>query len=340
MAIFKVLELEDAVQTEDKTRLNASKTFVSKTSPAISAVDIKPGLDGSYANVFVASQTQEWYLDWQFDSWSFDIKTGFNDKINFNEGSSELIATLTQGTYTFTSLATEIQTQLNAAGANTYTVLADLVSQKLEISADGGFELLGKTGSSGEANYLVHLGYSVDTGNSTSHESKVVEYSFKVVNIQVTATAVETKDFYIKVYNKYGDRLFSDDKDLVKYETDVLKWVAKGRNTFKDIHRRVQTDILGFLSDKGYVDIYQNAFDKWSFKDLSQINDWATYLALSYIFNDASNQSDDIWAKKSAQYNGLATQSRNKFIKIDIDSDGVVDTDEFLKVHSGNIFLR
>lgn len=50
------------------------------------------------------------------------VITTANQKLNFDEGGAELTATITAATYTPTTLCTEIKTQLDAAGALTYTV--------------------------------------------------------------------------------------------------------------------------------------------------------------------------------------------------------------------------
>ncbi len=50
------------------------------------------------------------------------VITTANQKLDFNEGAGELTATITAGTYTPTTLAAEIDTQMTAAGAAAYTI--------------------------------------------------------------------------------------------------------------------------------------------------------------------------------------------------------------------------
>jgi len=58
-----------------------------------------------------------------------------NNKIYFKEnGGATLEATLQSNNYTGTEFATQIQTQLDAAGANTYTVTYDSQSKKITIT--------------------------------------------------------------------------------------------------------------------------------------------------------------------------------------------------------------
>lgn len=63
-----------------------------------------------------------------------------NKTITFQEDgvASDLTATLTEGNYTGSEIATELQTQLNSAGANTYTVSYNSTTGKLTISDDAG----------------------------------------------------------------------------------------------------------------------------------------------------------------------------------------------------------
>jgi hypothetical protein len=66
--ICGVLEVENVVQFGDKTRLDATKSFVTKGEAAISKVEISPsGIDDddSYIDV-TGTGPDDWYLDWVF----------------------------------------------------------------------------------------------------------------------------------------------------------------------------------------------------------------------------------------------------------------------------------
>lgn len=64
--IFPNLILEDVVQVDDKTRLDASKVFVSKDEAAITAVEIEPETGAGFVSVFGSGQSKDWFLDWQY----------------------------------------------------------------------------------------------------------------------------------------------------------------------------------------------------------------------------------------------------------------------------------
>lgn len=65
MAIFPVLEVEAVVQINDKTRLNASKSFKSKDNLPITLVEIEPESGSGYVDV-TGSSAKDWYLDWAY----------------------------------------------------------------------------------------------------------------------------------------------------------------------------------------------------------------------------------------------------------------------------------
>lgn len=100
----------------------------------------------------------------------FVVTAGVNGKINFNEGGAELTATITAGTYNGQTLAAEIKTQLEAAGALTYTVTYDEATAKFTIAATGNFALLWNTGTNKAIDASGLLGFSDaadDTGADT-----------------------------------------------------------------------------------------------------------------------------------------------------------------------------
>lgn len=61
--IFPVLETEKVVQIGDMTRLNATKSFVSKDDEDITKVEIQPENGADWIDV-TGSSSKDWYLDW------------------------------------------------------------------------------------------------------------------------------------------------------------------------------------------------------------------------------------------------------------------------------------
>jgi hypothetical protein len=69
MAIFGALELEPILQVNDKTRLNATKSYISKDEPAITLVRIEPETGNGFVTVSGTGLSyKDWYLDWTYTS--------------------------------------------------------------------------------------------------------------------------------------------------------------------------------------------------------------------------------------------------------------------------------
>jgi hypothetical protein len=64
--IFGNLELEAVVQTKDKTRLNASKSFSPKGEQPIDQVKISPETGVALIAVHGAGNPKDWFLDWEY----------------------------------------------------------------------------------------------------------------------------------------------------------------------------------------------------------------------------------------------------------------------------------
>lgn len=230
MAIFPYLEVEPILQVNDKTRLSAVKSFISKDEAAITVVKIKPSTTDSYVTV-TGTSSADWYLDWQY----------------------------------------------SAEGAKTVT---------LEI-----------------------------TTNSTP------------------VTITET----ITVVTSATDALYSNDQQLITHESDILKYVRLGRNTFKDVHRLAQTIILEWLDEQGYVDIYNDKFTKADIAS-DEVTHWSKYIALRLIFDSMSNEVEDIFYKKARQYEAEEHRARNRAVlRIDVDASGTVDDTEIVRASSGRM---
>ena len=63
MAIFPKLQLESTLQTGDKSRLDATKSFISTGEAAITLIEIEPEASAGYTTV-----TSDQYLDWSYST--------------------------------------------------------------------------------------------------------------------------------------------------------------------------------------------------------------------------------------------------------------------------------
>lgn len=340
MPMFPILEIEEKVQLVDKTRFSGIKSFTSKGETAISSVTITPGTGSTAISVFNSDQ-REWFTDFGWTSWSFDVDSS-NNKIDFSEGSTLYSATIASAVYSsVTLLAIAIQTALNSAGgAGVFTLSTD-ENDKITFGSTVQFKLLGASGVNRYAGMLKHLGVSYDTDSALNYTSPVVEYGLKKVTLTVNNSSTPVSSvFYQKVYTANGDCLFSSDSELVAIEEDILKWVPPGRSSFLDVHRKAQQQIMDWINAQGYRTTDDKPFTKFDVVDKSQVRQWAIYLALELIFEGNSNAVDDIFSKKSKSYNSKAISARNKFVQMDIDGSGSIDSDETLRLNSGSLFRR
>ena len=223
--IFPVLELEDIIQVNDKTRLDGTKSYITPDEAAITSVRIEPETGAGFIDV-----TDTKYLDYQYST----------------------------------------------DGVKTVTI---------------------EVGNGGP---VVTVAYSLD------------------------------------IISEEDDKLFSDDKDLIASEPNILNYVRKGRNSFLDKHREAQHRILTWLDENRIWTINcddsaedGNRLTKDHIVNLEEVHDWSKYLTLKIIFKGVSNSIGDIFEKKSQDYAKLAAIARNRAkLRLDRDGDGTIDKDE------------
>lgn len=111
--------------------------------------------------------------------------TTLNRKIPFNEGASELNATLTVGSYTLTEFATEVGRAMTAAGGQTYTASLNRTTRIITISATSNFQLLTTSGTTIGADCYSLIGFSgankTGTNTYTGSVASGSEYSTQFI---------------------------------------------------------------------------------------------------------------------------------------------------------------
>jgi hypothetical protein len=223
VAIFPSVEIEKEVQVNDKTRIAADKTFVSKDEAAITLVEVEPESGNGYIDV-TGTSSRDWYLDWEYS------------------GTSRTV---------------------------TVTV---------RVTTDG-------------------------------------------------APVIKTDT--IEVLSVADDYLFSSDKDLTAKESDILKYVPTGRNSFLNVHRKAQDIIISDFRERGITDTNGDWLTKEAFVDIEEVRQWSLNLALSLIFQDLSNAVEDEFDKKSKFYESEMLKHKNaSIIRFDEDGDGTIDASE------------
>lgn len=340
MAIFPILESENDVQIKDKTRIEAFKSFISNDNDPITSVLIKPGLDLSEYEVFNEDSTR-WYLDWYYSDFSGDFDSS-NSSLDFQEeGALPQSVTLTAGTYTLSQLAVEIQTKVNAAATGVYTFSYD-DKDRLTVTGNNRISFLPETGENRTVSVFKVIGVLKDTQFKSEHIFERTEYLPKKITLTLddedTPAAVTQ---FINVYSKEGDMLFSNDGDLRGAENEIRKWIPDGKASFNYVHREAQRQILAYLDEQGYVNVYDEKFRKRDLILIDEFKEWSKWLTLKLIFDDVSNSLDDIFFKKARDYEAKMVSARNRgVLRLDINRDGVVDTFEDIRFSSGSVYTR
>lgn len=300
--LVAILELEKDLQVGDKTRFNAEKSFAVKGVDAITSVKIKPSDAASPIEVFDLSN-RNWFLDWVFSDFQLDIDSTLNS-FSFTDSSTYTVA-IPDGGYNLSALATAIQSAMNGVSSG-YSVTVT-PEQELKIVSSSPFKL-------NTSNLVDYLGFETRE-KKTEQISAVLEHLRRKVTLEVSnGTLTASKDFYLDVYNEYGDRLFSKDSDLVAEEPEVLKWVVKGRSSHLNIHRKAQRLIIDWLDKNNYVDVNGNKITKWNILDVTQLQQWSQYIALRFIFASIYNAQDDVFKDKAALYEKYEIAARSRAI--------------------------
>lgn len=164
----------------------------------------------------------------------------------------------------------------------------------------------------------------------------------KVVSLRITtdgAPVTITKS--ITVVTALVDNLFANDNDLVAEENDILKWVRPGRNSHLDTHRKAKDLILKELDRLGIRSSDGSKVIAADLLDVSEVKEWATYLALMLIFKTNSNAVDDVFAKKMDIYSSRIKEVMNrKEFLYDYNRDGTIDFNEFASFQTIDVVRR
>lgn len=159
-----------------------------------------------------------------------------------------------------------------------------------------------------------------------------------------TKTTIDSKELYWyevttsvthadAIYNGIGI-LFADDKDL----TEIIPEIADsthlvGRPSHVLAHVSAKKWIIQDLRNRNYgkydADGVFQDITAWDILDIEQINQAATYKALSIIYFNYSDEKDDIYEKKSRSFNAQFKDSMQlSKLRLDLNDDGLVDTNE------------
>jgi len=118
----------------------------------------------------------------------------------------------------------------------------------------------------------------------------------------------------ILVVNKDEERLFSNDQDLARSESEIFCFLSEGQNSFNQYHREAQIRILDQLSNNGIFNKDGNRLLPVDIFDIEEVRDWSKFLTLSIMFRDLSTSNKDLYEEKSVYYFDLARRAQDKAV--------------------------
>jgi hypothetical protein len=157
------------------------------------------------------------------------------------------------------------------------------------------------------------------------------------VTCRVTTSASASAEFSetISVVTPALDNLFSTDSDLKLHEPDIMKWTEDGRNSFNNIHRRAKKLMLEYLRREGYVDVFGVPYTENAIKDIEEVRQWVTFIALRIIFEGISNSTEDVFNQKAKRYSEMEIKWRSiALLRLDTDGDGELTEGEGIDTRS------
>jgi len=157
---------------------------------------------------------------------------------------------------------------------------------------------------------------------------------FKNISVRIdAASGSKTKSYMagINVLTEDEDALLSSDNDIIPYETDILNYLPKGKNSYIYAHRKAQERILAFLDEQRIWKSDNSRYTKQDLVDIGidiqeQFKQWSAFQTLLIIFESIQVSGGDIFQEKKQEYENLMRQARNRSsLRLDSNKDGVID---------------
>jgi len=142
--------------------------------------------------------------------------------------------------------------------------------------------------------------------------------------------------------------VFADDQDLKKEFFEISQYIPTGANSHILTHLAVRDEIIQDIRRDGRFVLDNNTgyvedIDAYDLLNIDQINQAATYLALSKIFFNIADNGDatDVYIYKRDQYMAKFKNAMQLFfLSIDTDNDGQLDQEERAKSYTPTLARR
>lgn len=164
----------------------------------------------------------------------------------------------------------------------------------------------------------------------------------------LTSTTIDSKTaFFIRIRPSADQSatvirginiVYSDDSRMKRefFEIDNSNLLPVGETSHITTHAAARDMIIQQLRNMNYIKEddsgTKSSLTPWDLHDIFEIKEAATFLALSKVFFNLSDSVDDNWWQKYREYQDKFEESfRLARISLDLDNDGVEDTDEKLR---------
>lgn len=140
--------------------------------------------------------------------------------------------------------------------------------------------------------------------------------------------------------------VYSSDADLKTEVFEISDYLPNGENSFILSHAAARNEIIQKLRTDGRYKLdFSTGVAKditaFDLLDVSQVRVASTYLVLSKIYSNLSDETDDVYSQKSDRYKSMYNAAmQHFFLWLDTDDDGTLDIEERTQDVSGVIQRR
>lgn len=140
--------------------------------------------------------------------------------------------------------------------------------------------------------------------------------------------------------------VFADDRDLKREFEEISEFLPENETTFILKHEASRNHLIQDLrADGRFKEDFSTGYLKditcFDLLDISQVNVAATYLCLSKIFNNVSDEVDDKYQVRSNNYFKMYKDAMSTFyLDIDLDNDGKQDILERMRANTATLVRR
>ena len=137
-----------------------------------------------------------------------------------------------------------------------------------------------------------------------------------------TATDTKLVDYIVSAISEADDMLFSTDSMIYAYESELKRFLPEGRNSWKYLHRKAQTEILDYMYRNGILNPDGTKIEKTQLIG-DKLDLWSTFETMLLIYQDLKVSNAELFNEKLADYSEKRAEARKRYIlSYDSNKDG------------------